>query len=289
MASQPNHIENPFEYTAEKLSWAVRDFSRFLIPHPERHAGQAVPQVRRIGMADLRDALKKGVDDMGALRDDVLFIGLIYPVAGVVLAAAAFNYNLLMMLFPLASGFAILGPVAATGLYEMSRRREQGEHVNWLDAMKVFGSSAIGSIIGVGLLLLTIFGVWLAVAYQIGVAALGAETPPTLRMFLERVFLSEASPGLIAGGIGVGFVFAALAFAVSVVSIPLLLDRDVGLWVAIKTSVKAVATNLGTMVVWAMIIAGALVLGSIPALVGLIVVVPILGHASWHLYRKVVV
>lgn len=289
MASQPNHIENPFEYAAEKLSWAVRDFSRFLIPHPERHAGQAVPEVRRIGIADLRDALKKGVDDMGALRDDVLFIGLIYPVAGVVLAAAAFNYNLLMMLFPLASGFAILGPVAATGLYEMSRRREQGEQVNWLDAMKVFGSSAIGSIIGVGLLLLAIFGVWLAVAYQIGVATLGAETPPTLRMFLERVFLSEASPGLIAGGIGVGFIFAALAFAVSVVSIPLLLDRDVGLWVAIKTSVKAVTTNLGTMAVWAMIIAGALVLGSIPALVGLIVVVPILGHASWHLYRKVVV
>jgi uncharacterized membrane protein len=288
MASQPNHVENPFEYAAEKLSWAVRDFSRFLIPHPERHAGQAVPEVRRIGIADLREALKKGVDDMGALRDDVLFIGLIYPVAGVVLAAAAFNYNLLMMLFPLASGFAILGPVAATGLYEMSRRREQGEHVNWLDAMKVFGSSAIGSIIGVGLLLLAIFGVWLAVAYQIGVATLGAETPPTLRMFLERVFLSEASPTLIAGGIGVGFLFAALAFAVSVVSIPLLLDRDVGLWVAIKTSVKAVTTNLGVMTVWAMIIAGALVLGSIPALVGLIVVVPILGHASWHLYRKVV-
>lgn len=288
MASQPNHVENPFEYAAEKVSWAVRDFSRFLIPHPERHAGQAVPQVRRIGVADLRDALKKGVEDMGALRDDVLFIGLIYPIAGVVLAAAAFNYNLLMMLFPLASGFAIVAPVAATGLYEMSRRRERGEEVNWLDAMKVFSSSAIGSIIGVGLLLLAIFGAWMTVAYQIGVATLGAETPPTLRMFLERVFLSEASPMLIAGGIAVGFLFAALAFAVSVVSIPLLLDRDVGLWVAIKTSVKAVTANLGVMALWAMIIAAALVLGSIPALVGLIVVVPVLGHASWHLYRKVV-
>jgi len=287
MATQ-HHVENPFEYAAEKLAWAVRDFARFVVPHPERHAGQAVPQVRQIGLSDLRDSLRKGMEDMGALRDDVLFIGLIYPIAGAVLAAVAFNYNLLMMLFPLASGFAILAPVAATGLYEMSRRREQGEPVNWLDAMKVFSSPAIGSIIGMGLILLAIFGLWLAVAYQIGVATLGAYTPPTLRVFFESVFFSEASPALIAGGIGVGFLFAALAFAISVVSIPLLLDRDVGLWVAIKTSVKAVVANPVTMIVWAAIIAGLLVLGSLPALVGLIVVVPVLSHASWHLYRRVV-
>jgi len=285
----PHHIENPFEYAAEKVAWAVRDFARFVIPHPERHAGQVMPQVRRIGVADLRDALRKGTEDMGALRDDVLFIGLIYPLAGVVLAAVAFNANLLMMLFPLASGFAILGPVAATGLYEMSRRREQGEHVTWLDAMKVFSSPAIGSIVSLGLVLLAIFGLWLAVAYQIGVATLGADTPPTLRVFLESVFQSAASPALILGGVGAGFLFAALAFAISVVSAPLLLDRDLGLWIAIKTSFKAVMTNFGVMVLWAAIIAGALVLGSIPALVGLIVVVPILGHASWHLYRKMVV
>lgn len=288
MATQPNHVENPFEYAAEKLAWAVRDFSRFLIPHPERHAGQAVPVVQKVTVADLREALKKGMDDMGALRDDVLFIGLIYPIAGIVLAAAAFNANLLMMLFPLASGFAILGPVAATGLYEMSRRREMGEHVTWLDAMKVFSNSAIGSIFGVGLILLSIFGVWLAVAYQIGVATLGADTPPTLRVFLEEVFRSQASPALIVGGIGVGFLFAAVAFSISLISIPLLLDRDVGLWTAVKTSVKAVQANFGVMMVWAAMIAFGLLLGSLPALVGLIVVVPVLGHASWHLYRKMV-
>lgn len=285
----PHHIENPFEYAVEKFAWAFRDFAKFLIPHPERHAGQVVPQVRRIGLADLRAALREGAEDMGAFRDDVLFIGLIYPIAGIVLAAVAFNANLLMMLFPLASGFAILGPVAATGLYEMSRRRELGEHVNWLDAMKVFANPAIGSIIGVGLILLSIFGVWLAVAYQLGVATLGADTPPTLRVFMEEVFFSAASPTLIVGGIAVGFVFAVVAFAISVVSIPLLLDRDLGLWIAVKTSVKAVLTNPGTMAVWAMIIAFGLALGSIPALVGLIVVVPILGHASWRLYRKIVV
>src|SRR4051812_33225046 len=125
----PNHIENPLEYAVEKFAWAVRDFARFLIPHPARHASQAVPQVRSIGFADLREALREGAADVGALRDDVLFIGVIYPIAGLVLAGIASNANLLPMLFPLASGFAIVGPVAATGLYEMSRRRERGEHV----------------------------------------------------------------------------------------------------------------------------------------------------------------
>lgn len=284
-----NHVENPFEYAFEKLSWAVRDFSRYAIPHPERHAGQTVPEVRRITAADLRDALREGAGDVGAFRDDVLFIGLIYPIAGILLAAFAFNQNMLMMLFPLVSGFAILGPVLATGLYEMSRRREMGEHVTWLDAFKAFSSPAIGSIIGVGFVLLAIFGVWLAVAYQIGSQAFGAYTPPTFRQFLQDVFYSPASPALIVGGIGVGFVFAAFAYAISVISIPLLLDRDVGLWTAFKTSLKVVKTNPGPMILWAAIIAGLLVLGSLPALVGLIVIVPLLGHASWRLYRKLVV
>ena len=283
-----NHVENPAEFMLEKLTWAVRDFGRLIVPHPERHAGQAVPDVRRIGFADLRDALRAGVADMAALRDDILFIALIYPLAGLVLAAAAANTNLLMMLFPLASGFAIVAPVAATGLYEMSRRRERGERVTWIDAFKAFGSPAIGSIVGMGLILLALFGLWLAVAYQIGQATLGGGAPPTLSMFARQVFASPASAPLIVGGVGAGFLFAAVAFAMSVVSIPLLLDRDVGLWTAIGTSLKAVAANPGPMAAWAGIIAAALVVGSIPLLVGLILVVPILGHASWHLYRKLV-
>jgi uncharacterized membrane protein len=285
----PNHVENPAEYVYEKLVWAFRDFGRYIIPHPERHAGQVVPDVRRITVADLRDALRKGAKDVGAFRDDVLFIGLIYPLAGLVLWTAASRYNFLPMVFPLASGFAIVGPVAATGLYEMSRRRERGEHVSWPDAFKAFSSPAIGSIIGMGVILLSLFGMWLASAYEISLATLGPDAAPTLRAFTHDVFWSEASAGLIFGGIGVGFVFAALAFVLGVVSVPLLLDRDVGIWIAVNTSVKAVKANLGPMILWAAIIAGALALGSIPLLVGLIFVVPLLGHASWHLYRKVVV
>lgn len=288
MASE-NHIENPFEYFIEKLTWGAADVGGRLLPNPARHAGQAVPQVRRIAAADLWDALRKGVADLGALRDDILFIGIVYPVAGLLLARLAFSYDLLPMLFPLASGFAIVGPVAAVGLYEMSRRREKGEHVTWLDAFGVFRSPAIGSIIGMGVILLALFGLWMGAAYELNLAIMGPAAPPTVRAFSHNVFWTQAGGTLIAAGVSVGFLFAVVSFALGVVTVPLLLDRDVGLWTAIKTSLKVVAANPGTMALWGLTVGGLLVLGSIPALVGLIFVVPVLGHASWHLYRKVVV
>jgi uncharacterized membrane protein len=283
-----NHIENPFEYFLEKLAWGVSDVGGRLIPNPARHAGQAVPQVRKITAADLWDALRKGAADLGALRDDILFIGIIYPVAGLLMARLTFSYDLLPMLFPLASGFAILGPVAAVGLYEMSRRRELGEHVTWLDAFGVLRSPALGSILGMGVILLALFGLWLGTAYELNLAIMGAAAPPTLLAFSHNVFWTQAGGTLIAAGVGAGFLFAVVAFAIGVVTVPLLLDRDVELWIAIRTSLRVVAANPGTMLLWGLIVAGSLVLGSIPALVGLIFVVPVLGHASWHLYRKAV-
>jgi uncharacterized membrane protein len=287
MASQ-NHVENPFEFVIEKLTWGVADIGKAIVPHPERHIGQAVPQVRRITIADLGDALRKAWADLEATRDDILFIGIIYPVAGLFLAALAAGADLLPMVFPLASGFAILGPVAAVGLYEMSRKREQGEHVTWGDAFGVLRSPALGSILGLGTVLLALFGLWLAAAYQINLATLGPAPPPTFLAFTHHVFWSNAGWTLIAAGVGVGFLFAVVAFVIGVVSFPLLLDRDVGMWMAVKTSVRAVAANLGVMTVWGLIVAGGLVLGSLPALVGLLIVMPLLGHATWHLYRKVI-
>lgn len=288
MASQ-NHVENPFEFIIEKLSWGVADLGKAVIPNPARHVGQAVPQVRRIAVADLWDALRKAWGDVAATRDDILFIGVIYPVAGLVLAALASGNDLLPMVFPLASGFAILGPVAAVGLYEMSRLREQGEPVTWVSAFGVLSSPALRSIVSLGAVLLAMFGLWLAVAYQINLATLGAAAPPTFLAFTHNVFWTHAGWTLIAAGVGVGFLFALLAFAIGVVSFPLLLDRDVDMWMAVRTSFRAVAANPGVMALWGLIVAGGLVLGSLPALVGLIIVMPLLGHATWHLYRKLIV
>jgi uncharacterized membrane protein len=288
MAS-PNHVENPFEFILEKLGWAVADVGRAVLPNPTRHIGEARPVVRKIAARDLWDALKKGMADVGALRDDVLFIGLIYPLAGLVFASLAANYDLLPLVFPLASGFALIGPVAAIGLYELSRRREQGDHVTWLDAFGVFRSPALMSIVGLGAILLGLFFVWLGVAYEIYLINLGGgPAPQTIAAFERSVFQTGGGWAMIGEGFGVGFLFAVAAFAISVVSFPLLLDRDVSMWTAIGTSLRAVKANPGVMLLWGAIVAGLLALGSLPALVGLIFVVPVLGHATWHLYRKMI-
>lgn len=282
-----NHVENPFEYVIEKLSWTFSDLNRSL-RRPRLHVVESPPAVRRIGRQDLIQSLREGLADMAAVRDDVVFIGVIYPIAGLILANLFFRYELLPMLFPLASGFALLGPVAAIGLYEISRRRELGEPVNWATGLRVLNSPAMGSILGLGSILLILFFVWLTIAYGIYAVTLGPAPPASAAAFFDQVFRTPAGWAMIALGIGVGAIFAAGALAISVVSFPLLLERDVGMATAISTSLEAVKTNPGTLALWGLIVAGLLVLGSLPALAGLIVVMPLLGHATWRLYRRVV-
>ena len=284
------HIRHPLEWGADQLrtaNVAVERASHSLRTPAEIERG-ALPAVRRIELADLADVLASGLRDFGAYRTDVIFLCIIYPLAGLILASVAFGYDMLPMLFPLASGFALLGPVAAVGLYEMSRRREQGVEITWADAFGVVGAPAFGAILVLGLILLAIFLLWLAAAYGIWLMTLGPTPPVSLGAFLHQVLTTEAGWTMIVVGMGVGFLFALLVLAISVVSFPLLLDRDVGLRMAMTTSVRAVLTNPGPMAAWGLIVAGGLVLGSIPVLLGLIIVMPVLGHATWHLYRKVV-
>ncbi len=279
-----NHIENPFEYLIHGLSDAFTWTRRTRDP-----AARVEPQVRRVTSGDIADSLKLGLSDFGAARDDVIFIVLIYPLAGLVLALLAANMSLLPMVFPLLSGFALLGPLAAVGLSEISRRREAGEQVSWMDAARVFRSPGIGSIMGLGLIVIALFAAWLATSYALSVAVFANEAPTTVSNFVRQVFATDSGRWMIFMGVGVGFFFALAAFLISAVSFPLMLDRHVDIDVAIKTSVRVVAANPGTMALWAAIVVAMLVIGSLPALLGLIVVVPVLGHATWHLYRKAVV
>jgi uncharacterized membrane protein len=287
MASS-DHIRNPAEWGVDQLRTANQAVERagHAVRGPTRDA--PLPAVRRIELADLKDVLAKGISDFAAYRTDVMFLCIIYPVAGVLLAWLAFGYDLLPLVFPLASGFALIGPVAAVGLYEISRRREQGHDITWADAFGVVRAPAFGAILVLGLVLLAIFLLWLAAAQAIYVVTLGPEAPASISAFVRDVFTTRAGWALIIVGVGVGFLFAVLVLMISVVSFPLLLDRDVGLYAAVTTSVRAVATNPGPMAAWGLIVAASLAIGSIPLLLGLIVIMPVLGHATWHLYRKVV-
>ncbi len=247
-----------------------------------------MPALRRIGLADLRDALAEGWADFQANRTDVIFLCVMYPLVGLVLARLASGYGLLPMLFPLASGFALLGPLAAVGLCEMSRRRELGFQVSWADAFGVLRSPSIGAIAWLGLILVALFLLWLAAAEVIYLVTLGPQPPASPAAFASEVFTTPAGWGLIGLGVGVGFVFAVVVLTISVVSFPLLLDRDLGVDAAVSTSVQVVRANPGPVAAWGVIVAAALVIGSIPFLLGLVVILPVLGHATWHLYRKVV-
>lgn len=280
-------VGNPFEYVLKRLSWALSGGGRVADPLGRVHA-RHVPEVLPVTAADLKDALRRGVADFAAARDDVAFIAIFYPLAGLVLAAAFLRYDLLPMIFPLMSGFALLGPFAAVGLYEISRRREAGEDARWWHAASVLGAPGMGGILLMGLILVGLFLAWLGVAYQISLLAFADAPPVTFRSFLEQVFATGEGWAMAIIGIAVGFVFAAVTLAISAISFPMLLDRRVDVDVAIRTSLRVVARNPGIMVLWGLIVAGSLALGALPALLGLIVVVPVLGHATWHLYRKAV-
>jgi uncharacterized membrane protein len=289
MASQ-DHIRNPIEWGWDQITLAtltVGSLGRSL-GGSEQSRNAPLPEVCRIKTADLRDVLFKGLDDFGAYRTDVIFLCLIYPLIGISLAWLTFGNESLPLLFPLASGFALVGPVAAVGLYEMSRRREQGIPTTWADAFGAIRSPGFGAILVLGLALLGIFLLWLLAANVIYHVTLGPEPPVSIAAFVRDVFTTSAGWAMIVVGVGVGFLFALLVLAISVVSFPLLLDRDVGLRTAVLTSISAVTANPGPMAVWGLIVAGGLVIGSIPAFLGLIIVMPVLGHATWHLYRKVV-
>lgn len=248
----------------------------------------AHPEIKTIGLDDLSDALRLGWRDFMEMPSHIMFLCLIYPLVGVFLIGWTAGSGTLPMLFPLMSGFALLGPLAAIGLYEISRRREHGLASTWRNALDVRHSPALPSIIALGLFLFVLFIGWLLTARGLYVALFGEEAPASIGAFFDQVFNSATGMTLMVAGNLIGLCFAIVVLATTVVAFPLLLDRDVGAVAAVQTSIRAVAANPVTMAAWGLIVAVALAVGSIPLFAGLAVVLPVLGHATWHLYRKVV-
>ncbi len=281
----PKTIGNPLSWTFAALSSAAGYAT--VVATPAR--SDAPPEIRRLTMQDLRTALRKGWEDLAAMRSDVMFACLLYPLMGAVLLALAAQGNLTHLLFPVLSGFALVGPVAALGLYELSRRREAGVEVSWASMLDVLRSPRFPRIVMLALFNGVIFMAWLLIADAIHAATMGPERPASLMALLTAAVTTPAGWAMTIIGTGVGFLLAVAVLAVSVVSFPLLLDRDVSLPVAVTTSVRVARKNPRVIAVWGLIVALGLAVGILPFLLGLVVVLPVLGHATWHLYRAAVV
>ncbi|WP_394888296.1 DUF2189 domain-containing protein [Mesorhizobium sp. AaZ16] len=254
---------------------------------PNQKKAVVQPTVRRITIADIFDALRRGLDDFWDKPSHYVFLCLIYPVVGVILITWSSGGNALQLIYPLATGFALLGPLAAIGLYEISRRRELNLDTSWTHALEVRNSPAIPAIIAVGVLLVGLFVAWLLTAQALFNWLYGADVPASITAFVADVLTTERGWTLIILGNLAGFLFAVVVLS-TVITFPLLLDRDVGAAAALQTSAQAMITNPVPILLWGLIVAVALFLGSLPLFVGLAIVIPVLGHSTWHLYRKVV-
>lgn len=275
------------------LTWGARAIGRtgsgVAAATRELGGNEAAPQVRAITIGDLKEALRKGVDDFTTMRTDVAVMCLLYPIIGTMLTYLAVHRNLIHLVFPMASGFALLGPAFAVGLYEMSRKRETEGRAGWSDAFGVLRAPAFWAIVVLGLALMALFVVWMVVAGGIYRLTMGSTTPVSVTAFIHDVLATRQGWALIGLGIPVGAVFALVVLVVSFLSFPMLVDRAVGLPMAVVTSFRVARKSPATVLAWGLIVGVSLLAGSIPLFLGLAVVLPVLGHATWHLYRRAVV
>ena len=246
------------------------------------------PAIHSVRAAELSAVLKLGTADFVAKPTHGVFITLIYGLIAVFTALIGLGENFLPLLFPLLAGTAIIGPLAASGLYELSRRREQGLDYSWHHVFDVVHAPSRWGIAAMGVVLAILFAAWLMTAQMLYGAFFTGAQPDSLLVMLEQVFTTSAGWKLLIAGTAIGFIYSVVVYAATVVSLPMMLHHKVGLGRAVLTSIRVVQKNWRAMAAWYCIVVAMVLLGSVPLLLGLAVVVPILGHATWHLYRKTV-
>ena len=244
-------------------------------------------ELHTVTPSDLVEVLRDGLRDFRAAPQYGLFFGAVYAAGGWVLLLLLTAFNLPYLAYPLAMGFALIAPFIATGFYDVSRRLEQGQPIDW--------SGVLGSVRGAGrrdlgwMALVTGFAlvVWLDIAAVISFAffGLGVLQPSEL---VNQIFGTGLGLAFLLVGNAVGALIAFAVFAISVVSFPLLFDRDIDFVTAMITSVRLVRKNPFSMALWCVLIAALVALSLLTAFAALVVVLPILGHATWHLYRRAV-
>lgn len=247
-----------------------------------------VISVRRIRLADLVSALRSGLRDLEAGFAHYIFAVLIYPVTGVCLFVLSARTNAWHLLYPLFAGFALIGPFAALGLYEFSRRRELGLETSPRQILAVLRSPALPSIAALGLWLMVLLLSWVFLAHMLFLKFFPVVHFADPGALLFAVAATPEGWQLLLLGNSAALVFALIVLGTTLVSFPLLLDRDVGVAAAVLVSVLALVNNPVPVLSWGFIVVFLLLIGALPVLAGLIVVLPLLGHSTWHLYRCLV-
>jgi len=246
------------------------------------------PVVRTITFSDITDAIGAGLRDFQRAPVYGLTFGILYCLGGIMTVLSASALNMPYLSYPIAAGFALVGPLVAIGLYEVSRLIERGEPLGW---SRIIGTVLRQSGKEIGWMSFVVLFVLMMWMYQVRLLLalfLADETMGTMREFLQVVLTTPQGWTFLAVGHVIGAVLSLLMFSLTVVSFPILLDRNVDFITAMITSVRAVMKNPTPMIVWAGIIVATLICASVPFFVGLIIVLPVLGHTSWHLYRKLV-
>lgn len=244
--------------------------------------------IRKIGFGDLWRSLQEGYEDYSVKPHSFLLVALFYFLGALVVAISSSGQQLRYLAFPIVAGFAFLGPIVAVAFFEMSRRREQGLDPRWSAAFRFVHTHSLAPILALSLAMTLLYIGWVYMAELIYFGTLGRMPTDTVAEFVELLFSTRDGFLMIAFGNGIGFVFAWAVLATSIVSFPLALDKPVTSGTAVSVSVKAFTENAFVLAVWGLIVVGLLLLGAALLLIGLAVTLPILGHATWHLYRKLI-
>jgi uncharacterized membrane protein len=247
--------------------------------------GPTTPEVRSMSRADIRAALRAGWADMRAAPGFGLFFSAVYVGGGIFLWWALTTKGQIWWTIPITLGFPLLGPFVAVGFYEVSRRLERGESLDWGGVLGVIFRQKDRQIPSIAAVIVVFFLFWNFLAHMIFALFMGLQVMTNISSSFEA-FLTPNGLAMIAVGTGVGAVFSAVLYSMTVVALPMLLDRDVDFVTAMLTSLEVVRTNPGVMLGWGLLIALLLFVAMLPAFLGLFLVLPLLGHASWHVYRR---
>ena len=248
-----------------------------------------LPEVRAIQFSDLFEVLALGWRDFSRAPLLGMFFGAVYAVGGIILVASVIRFNMAWLAYPLVIGFALIGPFIATGLYETSRRLENQVPLTWSGILAVVWLQHRRELGWMAFVMLFVFWVWMYQVRTLVAVFFGSQGFATFQGFLDVVFTTTNGIIFLIVGHLVGAVISMVLYSLTVISCPLLLEREADFVTALITSIRAVAASPIVMLGWGICVVLAVILSALPAFLGLLVVLPVLGHATWHLYKRVVV